>query len=408
MTQRISLPQLPWHGPKELILAIPENWRLEICNFAGHNTEPLRDDQIGFSLHNLIGKPSIRQLAKGKKEVVILFDDMYRVTRISKIVPFILEELALAGIPDDNIRFLCANGTHAPLLRSDFSKKLGDNILSRYFVYNHNPLDNCAYLGETSFGTKVFINAEYMNCDFRIAIGSITPHIFMTFSGGGKIILPGISSIESILANHLMPITLEQKASFATNPRRLDLEEAARMAELDILVECVLNGWGETTQIFAGDPVLAHAKAFEKAKDHYLTKKAIDKDIVIANMYAKSGESQIAFKMNASIIKSGGVLVIIDNAPDGDVTHYHYNAGHFGKNISGKNKMLLSIPEHVSHIILFSQYPDKNMILSYTPRQKVIPINDWENVIKQLMEWNGKEEVGVAVYPNADLAFFDN
>ena len=75
--------------------------------------------------------------------------------------------------------------------RVDFAKKLGEETLSRFPVYNHNPFVNCVYVGTTSYGTEVFINAEVMKCDLKITIGSIVPHIFAGFGGGSKIIMPG-------------------------------------------------------------------------------------------------------------------------------------------------------------------------------------------------------------------------
>jgi nickel-dependent lactate racemase len=85
--------------------------------------------------------------------VVIIFDDIQRVTRVSKIVPFVLEELAEAGISDNAIRFICANGCHAAMDRSDMAKKLGEDVLRRFPVYNHNAFGNCVDAGVTSPGT---------------------------------------------------------------------------------------------------------------------------------------------------------------------------------------------------------------------------------------------------------------
>ncbi|MCL0078373.1 nickel-dependent lactate racemase, partial [Dehalococcoidia bacterium] len=124
MTNVVRLPQLAWYETKELELPLPDNWQVEVCNMAGYNRPALEPDEIRSAIrNNLIGTPPIRELARGKNEVVIIFDDMTRVTRAARIVPYVLEELAEAGIPDDKIRFIVALGCHGALDRLDFVKK---------------------------------------------------------------------------------------------------------------------------------------------------------------------------------------------------------------------------------------------------------------------------------------------
>ena len=187
----VKVPQLAWYGTKELELPLPDSWQVEVCNMAGYNRPAMKPDQIKASISNPIGMPPIRELAKGKKEVVIIFDDMTRVTRVAEIVPFVLEELAEAGIPDDRIRFIIALGAHGAVNRLDFVKKLGEETVARFTVYNHDAFVNSTYVGTTTnCGTKVYVNEEVMKCDLKIAIGSVVPHPMGGFGGGGKIILP--------------------------------------------------------------------------------------------------------------------------------------------------------------------------------------------------------------------------
>jgi nickel-dependent lactate racemase len=172
----VRLPQLAWYGTKELELTLPDSWQVEVYNMAGFDRPAMKPDEIKDAIANLIGSPPIRELARGKNEVVIIFDDMTRVTRVAELVPLVLEELAEAGIPDKRIQFICATGAHMALDRLSFIKKLGEATLARFPVYNHNPFDNCTYVGTTSYGTDVYLNAEVMKCDFKIGIGSIVPH----------------------------------------------------------------------------------------------------------------------------------------------------------------------------------------------------------------------------------------
>ena len=108
-----------------------------------------------------------------------------------------------AGIGDGQIRFVCALGSHGALTRPDFVKKLGEEVVSRFPVFNHNLVGNCTLVGTTSLGTELYINSEVVGCDYKIAIGSRASRS-AGFGGGAKIILPGVASFETIRAMHRM------------------------------------------------------------------------------------------------------------------------------------------------------------------------------------------------------------
>ena len=183
----VRLPQLAWYGDTEIKIDFPSSWDVTVCRMHGHDTPPLNEDNIRKAFHNPIGSKPIKELAKGKNEVVILFDDMSRATPSATLIPYVLEELAAAGIPDDNIRFIAAIGAHGAMNGIDFRKKLGDEVMGRFLVYNHNPYENCTPLGLTSQGTPLSINSEVMSCDLKIGIGSIVPHPYSGFGGGSNL-----------------------------------------------------------------------------------------------------------------------------------------------------------------------------------------------------------------------------
>ena len=329
----IKLPQLAWYGAKELKLSFPDHWPVKFYNFAGGDRPAMKPEEIRKAIANPIGSLPIRELARGKKEVAIIFDDMTRVTRIYDIVPFVLEELAKAGVPDSRIQFICATGSHMAWDRTLLEKKLGREVLARFPVYNHTPFNKCTYAGTTSYGTAVDANGEVMKCDLKIAIGSVVPHPNSGFGGGGKIILPGICAMETIEHFHRQEFAFREKypdrrltgvGGFDENPLRLNIEEAAALVGLDMLIDCLVNTWGETVAIFAGALKPAYEAAVNAAKAHYLTPKLETEDIVVANTYAKANESimiglNTAFKVANS---EGSDVVLIANAPDGQVTHY--------------------------------------------------------------------------------------
>ncbi len=412
MTNAIELPQLAWHGVKKLRLNLPESWQVEICNMAGHDRPKLKPAEIKRAIARPIGMAPLREYARGKKEVVVIFDDMARVTRVAEIVPHVLAELAAAGITDEQIRFIAACGCHGAMNRADFVKKLGEDVLRRFPVYNHSPFDNCIYAGTTKRGTKLYLNAEFMKCDLKIGIGSIVPHIMAGFGGGGKIVLPGVASYETILALHVSRTAsgdLEYKDSITgmgairDNPRRRDINEAAEIAGLDMKIDALVNGWGETAGIFAGKPAPEYAAALAAAQEHYLTPSAKDGDIVISNTFAKANEAVsgllVAFP---SVSKKGGDVVLIANAPEGQMTHYMM--GPFGNEIGGKLQLRMKPTPNVNRLIIYSEYPDLASRNYIEDTGQVVMMHDWTDVLKLLEESHGPG-TKVAVYPNADIQY---
>ncbi|OGO30341.1 MAG: hypothetical protein A2Z29_09780 [Chloroflexi bacterium RBG_16_56_11] len=407
MPNTIILPQLAWHGEKELKIDLPASWQVEICNMAGHDRPRMKSPEIKKAVAHPIGLPPLREYARGKKEVVIVFDDMARVTRVAEIVPHVLGELAAAGIEDHRIRFIAACGCHGAMHRLDFVKKLGEDVLARFPVYNHSPFANCVYVGTTMRGTRICINAEVMKCDLKIGVGSIVPHIMAGFGGGGKLVLPGVAAYDTIVALHApekaVKDTITGMGAIEHNPRRRDIDEAVKMVGLDIKIDALVNTRGETAAIFAGDPAPAYAAGLAAARAHYLTPAARDKDVVIANTFAKANEAisglLIAFP---SVKKAGGDVVLIANAPEGQITHYLM--GPFGNSIRGELGLQMRPPENVQRLIIFNEYPEVSSRNYLEDTDKVVMVNNWGDVLKLLENGHGPR-TKAAVYPNSDIQY---
>ena len=380
----------------------------------GWDRRALSPEEIENAIARPIGTVPLRELARGKNEVVIIFDDMTRVTRVGEIVPFLLKELGEAGIPEDKIRFVCALGCHGALNRIDFIKKLGEEVVARFPVYNHNPFDRCTYAGTTkTYGTKLSVNSEVMKCDLKIAIGLVAPHPATGFGGGGKIILPGVASFETAKHNHLsaMKDAFSHQENpvigmgiFDKNPMRLDCEEAAALAGLDFLINCVVNVWGETAALFAGDVKAAYAEAVNQAKTHYYTSPAQGEHIVIANTFTKANEAiavglGTAFK---AVPPQGGDVVLIANAPEGQVTHYLL--GTFGNAPAGEMSFQVRVPAHINRVFIFSEYPDVAGHNYIENSDKVFFTSNWDDMLEMIQASNdGMQKV--AVYPSADIQY---
>ena len=293
----VKLPQFPWYGDTELELDFPDPWEVIVPQMAGKDAPKLSDKEIRTAFLNPIGTPRIAELARNKKEVVIIFDDLTRPTKIDELLPYVLEELKDGGIKEENVRFIAAIGAHGAMKLMDFEKKLGAGIPQRFPVYNHNPYENCTYLGKTSRGTSVSINSEFMACDLKIAIGSIVPHPTSGFGGGGKMVLPGMAHIDTITTNHHNLIEISESGSMVLdnwgkvedNAMRLDLEEVARMAGLDVSVNALINFQRDTIGLFVGDLIEAHREGVKIARKIYATEAPTGADVGLPGVHLQPG-----------------------------------------------------------------------------------------------------------------------
>jgi len=421
MNRKITVPQLAWHEDTDMELSFPSSWDVTVCHMKGHDKAKLDEESIRAAFTHPIGTPPLREIAGGRSEVAIIFDDLARPVKAAELVPYILEELSEAGIPDKNIRFIAALGAHGAMTRIDFAKKLGDEVVERFPVYNHNPYENCTFLGETSSGTPVSLNSEVVACDLKIAIGSCVPHPTAGFGSGAKLVVPGIASMETIWANHhdvgRLDRPTESDPLIKTHPsmgigrvegnvQRLDAEEIARMLGLDFTVNAVMNLKREVVGLFAGDVVAAHREGVKLGQKVYTMERVTDMDIVVSNAYGKANESFIAILPGAEPLRQeGGDLVIIANVPEGQVVHYL--AGDFGKTIRGRMPLQRqALPPRVNRLFVLSAYVERASTYWFGPDESVIWSKTWEEVLEQLIIDHPKG-AKVAVIPDGTLQYFE-
>jgi nickel-dependent lactate racemase len=409
----VKVPQFCWYGDTELELEFPDSWEVAVPRMAGENAPKMSDGQIRDALRKPIGTPRLAEMARGKNEVCIIFDDLTRPTKADQIIPHVLDELHEGGIKDENIQFIAALGLHGAMKLMDFQKKLGEEIPQKYLVFNHNPYENCTYLGETSRGIPVSVNSEFIACDLKVSIGSIVPHPTAGFGGGGKMILPGVASTESIAANHGKLCTVSETGTLVLdswgrvddNAQRLDMEEIARMAGLDFSINALVNMKRDTIGLFCGDLVEAQREGVKMACQVYATESPGDADIVVANAYAKANEAALVAGLGNKLLKeSGGDLVVIGNIPEGQICHYL--ARSFGKKTGGQlygaHKKL---PARVKRMFALGPYIDKAGLDWIGPIDKITILNSWAEILGALRNGNGNKAKAVVV-PDGTLQYF--
>jgi len=395
-----------FYGDNERSIKFPEKWDVNIIKMVGHDAPQLTNEQIKDAFQHPIGTQTIEEMAKGKKgRVVVTCDDLTRPTPAHKVFPFIMEELKNAGITDDQIFILGSFGAHPPMNLDEFTRKVGDKMVAKYPCVNHNCYDHLEKIGISELGTPVQINKEFYEADLKITVSGIKKHALAGSGGGGKAILPGVTSLETILWNHHVVHGSQPNKiwSLKDNLVRQDMQQIARMAELDVSINCNYNGKRELVGLHIGDVDDAWKEAVKLCYQLHETPPVKEKaDVVIANSYPKSAQGTDFWCANASL-KEGGTAVGIHNYLPGRAI-VHYRAEYIGRNwqrIEGSTPKRWPV-KNAEHIIMFADRLQKSYMLGY--EDSVEWTTSWGQTIKSMREIHG-DEARVAIYPCSALQF---
>lgn len=271
-------------------------------------------------LHDLISETMIPKL-KSVKRLLILVDDITRQTPTHLILPIILKVANYCGIKDESITILVATGTHRSMTLKEQKEKYGESVVRRVKIRFHNYKGDTVRLGTTSRGTHVVVNRLVLEHDFIVGVGMVVPHRVAGFSGGGKIVQPGISGVETTGQTHWLSAEFEGREILGRirNPVRDEIEAVADIAGLNFLINIVLDRKGNPIKAFVGEPLPTFMKAAEFSKDVYSTK-AEKSEIVITDSYPADIEMWQAAKGVYSgdlVLKNEGVLILVTPCTEG-------------------------------------------------------------------------------------------
>ena len=404
MSQVFNVPWKAWYGDEQFPLSFPDNWKINYCPMK--DAPELSEQQIQGAFENPIGTDKIRELAKGKKNVAIVLDDISRPTKGEQILDFVIEELNRGSIPSSRITIILALGAHRPMVKEDIIKKVGEKIYRTIDVINHYPYENLIDCGKSKIGTPIMINRYFHNADLKLSVSCIEPHEWAGFGGGAKNILPGISGIETLEANHRMVADNYQGMTgiIDRNPMRADIEEIARSIGLEATVNVVTTASRGIAGVFVGDMVLAHRAGVKFARKVFSSDLVYDQDILLMNAYPKDTEMlqisnafNIAFLAEREMVKDDGYIIITTACPEGRGFHSLIGQGtrlqpkkdHFGNLFKGRTGIIFS--PNLTKIDVYTYFPEY-----------VHLFNEWRDVINFINK-REKDQLSVAIYPTSPL-----
>lgn len=216
---------------------------------------------IRDALRNPIGAPPLRRIAKPTDSVAISVCDVTRPMPSALLLPVLLRELR--HIPPQNIAILIATGTHRANTDAELVETLGKDIAANYTVINHDAFDDesLADIGSTDDGIPIRINKRWVESDIRIATGFVEPHFFAGFSGGPKMIAPGLAGFGTIMRLHNAAMIAHPNARWGVtrgNPIHDAIRQIARRAGADFSVDVTLNREQRITSVYAGEMFGVH------------------------------------------------------------------------------------------------------------------------------------------------------
>jgi len=402
---KVKIPYASWYGDYDVSLDFPDEWKVIVAK--PRDAEPLGKEEIMFAFRNPIGTKRISDLVKNRKDAVLIIDDISRPTPASRLIPYIIEDLEAGGLDEDDIKIVMATAAHRPQTREDLIKKLGEETVSRFEIFSHNPYENLVYLGRTSRGTPIYVNRIVAESDLKIGVGGIYPHGGAGFGGGGKIILPGVAGMDTIEANH-KNIPGAGHGVIEKNENRADIEEAARKAGLDVIVNTVINSRRGIAGVFVGDMIKAHREGVKLAREVYKTEIPKNIDVVITNAYPLDTEMfQIvkALWMMREIPKGNGVIVLLAACSEGRGYHALYQMG--GRLWIPPEKSWLKrdctrTESSKKRLLIVSPNLNRKDISQIFPEEDTELFRSWEEASEEIKRQCG-EKINVTIFPCAPI-----
>lgn len=276
--------------------------------------------------------PRLADLGRRGRTVAISVCDITRAQPRREMLTALFEEMP--DVDPKDVTILVATGTHRSNTDAELEGMLGREILSRYRVVNHDSRDagSLARVGTTTTGAPIFINRAFLSADVRITTGFVEPHFFAGFSGGPKMVAPGLAGLETVMTLHDARRIAHPNATWGIvegNPIHEDVREIAQTVGVHFAVDVTLNREQQITAVFAGELFEEHRRACAAARHGAMQAVPSAFDVVLTtnsgypldqNLYqAVKGMSAAA-----RVVRSGGTIVCAAECRDGLPNHGAY------------------------------------------------------------------------------------
>lgn len=317
------------YGKSTQKLDVGEN-RLRACltpthEQEGHPSVDMQKQLVRQALENPIGSARVSELARGKKNIVVITSDHTRPLPSAVTLPLYLEEIR-RGNPDADITILIATGVHRFPTEKEMRSKFGDAICDheKLVVHNASDAEAMTFMGTLPSGGELWLNHLVAEADLVVSEGFVEPHFFAGFSGGRKSILPGVAGRKTVLYNHNAHFIAQpqsRQGNLKDNPIHRDMVFAAQQAKLAFILNVLLDGEKNVIAAFAGDSREAHEAACALCKKQ-TSVNAVAADVVVTSNGGYPLDQNIyqcvkGLTAAEACVHEGGVIILCAGLGDG-------------------------------------------------------------------------------------------
>lgn len=294
------------------------------CVYGPSIEVPIERNTIEESLLASLGTKSLEEMLEEKAvtSALIIVDDIARPTPQKEILAYVLPIFERNGVKLENITLLIALGLHRPMTHQEMIDRYGKKVVEKCTVVNHDPYDetNLINVGTTLDGQPITVNKLVTEAQFIMGIGQIAPHRVVGFSGGAKIVVPGVSGKDIISHLHWLGWTTDSEKIFAiaNNRVRDEVNHIGDVAKLDFVINVIMEGL-EVINYYSGN----HNEVFNQASKDILKAYSIpipQSEVVVVEAYPYDLDMQQAAKAVCTaemVMKKGGAVILVTTCPDG-------------------------------------------------------------------------------------------
>ncbi|NLO61529.1 MAG: nickel-dependent lactate racemase [Spirochaetales bacterium] len=330
MEQEFTRIAFPYTDERIAYVDVPTRYLHQVHDLP--KVKPLAnvDQAVEDAIAHPIGTKRLGDVVKVGDRVAIIVDDITRPTPAYNILPAVLKELASAHIANDQIVIVMALGSHRYMTDEEIDTKISKEIHDTYRVTqsHFNDPGQLTLVGTSEDGVDIYIDSEVARADVKIGIGSIVPHGAVGWSGGGKIIYPGIAGESTVTRFHYTHGLTEQNLTgIDETVVRSRMERWVEVVGLQFIVNCVLTPSAEVYHVVAGHYIKAHRAGVAKAQKAYIRHYDRQDGILISIPYPHDPDLWQAgkgFYCAESLVKDGGAILVATPCPEGIGLHASY------------------------------------------------------------------------------------
>lgn len=334
-----EIVKIPYGKNGFLNLEIPEENLIGV--FTSKKGDPILDEKqaIQRALSNPIDVPPLIELAKKKKSAVIAITDASRPNIEKKVLSLVIEHLESGGLAKKDIKIIIGPGSHRAAYQNEIDEMLGE-LKDQVEVVCHNAFESeMKCFGKTSFGYPIEVNCLFAESDLKIIVGTVLPHPFAGFSGGGKMISVGIASAAAISSTHTPDMLDHPNTGWGLikdNPFYLSSIEQAKIIRVDFLINAVMDEDENLLYVSTGEVQKAHLACINKTKELFEVDIPEAAEIVVvssgypkdSNLYHVSAMAICAVAGSAvkyPCIKKDGTIIAASPMEEGAYNQVFYN-----------------------------------------------------------------------------------